>query len=126
MCVYLTPPSTCPISVLTTVAASTGPSSGIGGGRKRKLNGADGSKEEAEAPPAKVQAKGKEEAPEAGVEAEEGAGASGGGSPKPQESERTKELLQRIQEVEEEKRQIEEGEYSAVVRGGLWSSRPGC
>lgn len=77
-----------------------------GGGRKRKLGAAEAeaSSTEAEAPPVKMA---KEEGgPESGAEQE------GGGSPKaqgPRESERTKELLQRIQEVEEEKKQIEGG-----------------
>lgn len=84
-------------------------------GRKRKLAGTEGEMAEAEAPPAKVLAKDKEEAaaPEPSASAAAAVGGEGDGSPKgagfPRESERTKELLQRIQEVEEEKRQIEGG-----------------
>lgn len=94
--------------------------------------------EEADAPPAKVMAKDKEGVPPESSSSGAAAGAVGGasegeqekiaaggsslkpqpaGGGEPRESERTKELLQRIQEVEEEKRQIEDGESSGRVDG---------
>lgn len=77
-------------------------------GRKRKLAGTEGEMAEAE-----VLAKDKEEAAAPEPSTAAALGGEGDGSPKgagfPRESERTKELLQRIQEVEEEKRQIEGG-----------------
>ena len=93
---------------------ATGGSSTGSRKRGRGGEGVEASSTSAEAPPAKVMVTGvgKEETPKGG----EG-GAVGGGSPKQQGPgagagwNRTKELQERIQEVEEEKRLIEEGAW---------------
>lgn len=113
MYVCITPRTSNPS--IHTVATGGGSSAGS---RKRGRGGEgeEASSVAADAPPAKVMATGvgKEETPEGG----EG-GAVGGGSPKQQGPgagagavwDRTKELQERIQEVEEEKRLIEEGAW---------------